>query len=97
MAMKTEAIFNVVYPLIVLVPIVTIVLVEEKPLTMGYIAIILMIISLFSMFYARYPLYKQKKFFYIGPGQLDKKHRSWYFFSYICLGISVVLSFLIVF
>jgi hypothetical protein len=94
--MKTEAIFNVTYPLLLLVPLFTIVLVEQQPLAMGYICIGLMIVSVLCLFYARIPLYKQKQFFNIGPSKLDKKHRNWYFFSYICLGISIVLSFLII-
>ncbi|MFZ2657234.1 MAG: hypothetical protein WAX69_20030, partial [Victivallales bacterium] len=32
----------------------------------------------------------------IGPSDLDPKHKKWYYFSYGCLAIAVVLAFLLI-
>ncbi len=66
------------------------------PLPLGYISIGLMAVSIVSLFYARLPLYKKMKFMTIGPSDLDSKHKKWYYFSYCCLGIAVVLAILLI-
>jgi hypothetical protein len=93
--MKNEAVFNLTFPAVVIGPIIVMMSLHYIPLTMGMVVIGLMIVSVASLFYARFPFYKERRFFKIGPGGLDRKHRKWYFFSYICLTIAIFILILL--
>jgi hypothetical protein len=43
------------------------------------------------LFAARLPLYKQRRFWTLGPGQLDRKHRRLYWLAHIFLAASLLL------
>jgi hypothetical protein len=43
------------------------------------------------LFMARLPLYRQRRFLTVGPGQLDRKHRRIYWLAYIMLAASLLL------
>jgi hypothetical protein len=40
---------------------------------------------------ARLPLYKQRRFWTIGPMQLDRKHRRIYWLAYVFVAVSLLL------
>jgi heme O synthase-like polyprenyltransferase len=94
--MKTEAIFNSIFPATMLGILILATSLRLIPLPLGYISIVLMIISVVCLFYARLPLYKKKKFLTIGPKDLDQNYRKLYYFSYSCLAIAVVLAVLLI-
>jgi len=94
--MKVEAINNLVFPVAVVGLLLLIISLHYIPLPLGFLAIGLMTGSIASLVYARFPLYKKKQFFKIGPEGLDQKHRKWYYISHACLIIAVFISILIV-
>jgi disulfide bond formation protein DsbB len=94
--MKAEAIFNSIFPATMIGILLLVISLHLIPLPLGYISIGLMVASIASLFYARLPLYKKKKFLTIGPKDLDQEHRKWYYFSYSCLVIAVVLAVLLI-
>lgn len=94
--MKVEAINNLVFPVAVVGLLLLIISLHYIPLPLGFLAIGLMTASIASLVYARFPPYKKKQFFKIGPEDLDQKHRKWYYVSYACLIIAVFISVLIV-
>ncbi len=55
---------------------------------------ILMVIGVFLLFFARFPLYRRKIFFSFGTAFLDKKHKTLYFISYAFIISGILLSFL---
>ncbi len=59
--------------------------------TAFYFALGAGIIGVLFLFFARLPLYRQKKFFTFGPRLLDPAHRRLYRFAYCFLGLSVFL------
>jgi hypothetical protein len=63
--------------------------------TMLYLALALAGIGAVLLFFARLPLYRQRRFFAIGPGTLDSKHRRLYRWAYGFIGCSVGLLLLL--
>lgn len=47
------------------------------------------------LFFARLPLYRQRKFLSFGPSQLNGIHRKLYWFSYLLVAISILLLVLL--
>ena len=43
------------------------------------------------LFLARLPLYRQRRFWTLGPRQLDRKHRWFYWLAYACIAGSLLL------
>jgi hypothetical protein len=63
--------------------------------TLVWFAFVLAAIGAALLFAARLPLYKQRRFFVIGPGDLDEKHRRIYRLAYRFIGVSVGLLILV--
>ena len=63
--------------------------------TLVWFALVLAAIGTALLFAARLPLYKQRRFFVIGPGDLDEKHRRLYRLAYKFIGSSVGLLILL--
>ena len=40
---------------------------------------------------ARLPLYREQRFWTVGPRKLDRKHRCFYWSAYACIGSSLLL------
>ena len=40
---------------------------------------------------ARLPLYRERRFWKVGPGQLDRKHRRFSWLAYVCITGSLLL------
>ena len=40
---------------------------------------------------ARLPLYRERRFWTVGPRQLDRKHRRFYWLAYACIAASLLL------
>jgi len=93
--MKAEAIFNSTFPIVLILALLLGMFLRCIPLPLGYISLGLMLVSAIALFYARFPLYKKRKFLSIGPKDLDPVHRKWYYFSYVCLGIAAGLAILL--
>ncbi|MFA6544595.1 MAG: hypothetical protein WCS99_09240 [Limisphaerales bacterium] len=51
----------------------------------------LVLVGVLLLFFARLPLYRQRRFLTFGPGQLAGVHRRLYFAAYVCLGFGVVM------
>jgi hypothetical protein len=49
------------------------------------------VIGAILLFAARLPLYKQRRFWTVGPTQLDRKHRRIYWLAYISFAASLLL------
>jgi len=49
------------------------------------------VIGAFLLSVARLPLYKQRRFWTVGPRQLDRKHRRLYWLAYIFIASSLLL------
>ena len=49
------------------------------------------VIGVFLLFVARLPLYKQRRFWVIGPMELDRKHRRIYWLAYALVVASLLL------
>jgi hypothetical protein len=49
------------------------------------------VVGAFLLFAARLPLYKQRRFWTVGPKQLDRKHRRLYWLAYIFFAASLLL------
>ncbi|MGA2788957.1 MAG: hypothetical protein ABSF60_15665 [Verrucomicrobiota bacterium] len=49
------------------------------------------VIGVVLLFVARLPLYKQRRFWIIGPMQLDRKHRHIYWLAYVFVAASLLL------
>jgi hypothetical protein len=60
-----------------------------------YAAIIGSVIGVVLLFFARLPLYRQRRFLTFGSSQLDSAHRRLYRVAYVFLGISILLLLLI--
>jgi len=58
---------------------------------MLYIALVLAFVGIVLLFVARLPLYRQRRFFTLGPGALDQKHRRIYWWAYIFISSGAVL------
>ena len=43
------------------------------------------------LFFARLPLYRQRRFLVFGPRELDKRHRRLYWWAYRFIAASIVL------
>ncbi len=63
--------------------------------TMLYIAVVLAAVGIVLLFIARFPLYRQRRFFSLGPGALDPKHRRIYWWAYVFIGCSGVMLVLL--
>jgi len=59
--------------------------------TMLYLAVVLAGIGIVLLFFARLPLYRQRRFFSIGSGALDPKHRRLYRWAYGFIGSGTIL------
>src|SRR5271166_4207423 len=49
------------------------------------------ILGVLLLFIARLPLYRARRFWTIGPGQLDLKHRGYYWLAYVAVTVSLFL------
>lgn len=49
------------------------------------------VVGVLLLFLARLPLYRQRRFFTVGPRLLDAPHRRLYWVSYCFVGVSVLL------
>ena len=58
---------------------------------LAYIAGSLGVIGVVLLFFARLPLYRQKKFFAFGPRQLTGTHRKLYWWAYAFIVPSVIM------
>jgi hypothetical protein len=63
--------------------------------TMLWVAGVLAGIGIVLLFFARLPLYRERRFFVIGPGALDQKHRRLYRWAYGLIGCSTLLLVLL--
>jgi len=63
--------------------------------TMLWVAVGLAIIGIVLLFIARLPLYRQRRFFTLGPGALDEPHRRIYRWAYRFIAASVLLLLLL--
>jgi hypothetical protein len=59
--------------------------------TLAYIALLFGMIGIMLLFFARLPLYKQRKFFTFGSRALDAPHRKLYHWAYVFVGACVLL------
>lgn len=48
-------------------------------------------IGIALLFIARLPLYRQRRFWAVGPRQLDRKHRLFYWLAYAFVTVSLLL------
>jgi hypothetical protein len=49
------------------------------------------IVGIMLLFISRLPLYRKRRFWTIGPKQLDQRHRRFYWLAYIMIIISLLL------
>ena len=63
--------------------------------TLLWAAIVIGAIGVVLLFFARLPLYRQRKFLSFGPRTLPAGHKKLYWFSYGFIGISIVVMALI--
>src|SRR5688572_15029417 len=56
--------------------------------TLLWIAAVLGFIGVVLLFFARLPLYRQRRFFTFGPRALDSRHRRLYAWAYFFVGAS---------
>ncbi len=56
-----------------------------------WIAVALGAIGTLLLFFARLPLYRQRRFLVLGPRELDDRHRRLYWWAYRFIGASIVL------
>ena len=61
-----------------------------------YASLLLACIGIVLLFFAKLPLYRQKKFFTIGARHLTGTHRKLYRLAYKFIGISIVLLLLVI-
>lgn len=47
------------------------------------------------LFVARFPLYRQHKFWTVGPRELDRKHRRFYWLAYSTVALSLFLLWIV--
>jgi len=59
--------------------------------TLFIVAVVMGLIGTGLLFVARLPLYRQRKFFSIGPRELDARHRKLYKAAYFFIVPSIVL------
>jgi len=65
-------------------------------LTLFWFALVCAFIGIVSLFVAKLPLYRQGRYFTLGPGALPEKHRSLYWIAYVFIVTGVlVMLFLI--
>ena len=65
--------------------------------TLVILALLLGTIGTVLLFFARLPLYRQRRFLAFGPRELDAKHRALYRRAYGIIGASIVLLLLLVY
>lgn len=92
--MKSEAIFNATQPLVIIVPLFFCIVISNYPVPFGLVSFGLMIFSVILLFYARLPLYRRGEFFKMGPSAIEKARLKWYYASYVCLFISIIMALL---
>ncbi len=63
--------------------------------TLVYVALLFGIIGIMLLFFARLPLYKQRKFFTFGSRALDAPHRKLYHWAYVFVGACVLLMIML--
>jgi len=56
-----------------------------------YSALGLAVIGTVLLFFARFPLYRQHRFWTAGPRELDRNHRRLYWLAYLFVASSIVL------
>ena len=49
------------------------------------------VVGIFLLFIARLPLYRERRFWTVGPRQLDGKHRRVYWLAYACVTVGLLL------
>ncbi len=49
------------------------------------------ILGVLLLLLARLPLYRERRFWTVGPRELDRKHRRFYWLAYACVASSLVL------
>lgn len=59
--------------------------------TPAYAAGAIALVGVILLFFARLPLYRQRKFLAIGPRQLDRAHRKLYWMAYALIVPSVLM------
>jgi hypothetical protein len=47
------------------------------------------------LFLARLPLYRARRFWTVGPRQLDRKHRRYYWLAYVAVTVSLLLLWIV--
>jgi hypothetical protein len=53
------------------------------------------IVGVLLLFIARLPLYRERRFWTLGPRQLDEKHRRFYWMAYIAVAVSLLLFWIV--
>ena len=49
------------------------------------------VVEILLLFIARHPLYRQRRFWTVGPRQLDRRHRRFYWLAYASVTASLLL------
>lgn len=68
----------------------------SQPFPQAIIVPFLMIAGAGSIFVARLPLYRQGKFWSVGPQALPQKSRKWYWAGYALFGVGAVWTLLFI-
>jgi hypothetical protein len=53
------------------------------------------VVGIILLFIARLPLYRQRRFWTVGPRQLDGKHRRFYQLAYASVAVSLLLLWVV--
>jgi hypothetical protein len=53
------------------------------------------VLGVLLLFIARLPLYRARRFWTLGPRQLDRKHRRYYWLAYVAVTVSLLLLWIV--
>lgn len=94
--MKAEAIINMTMPLTVVSAISLAIAVACHPVPFGYASLASMLVGACLLGAARWPLYRQRRFFSWGSKGLDRMHRTMYRCAYLMLWAGITLALLLI-
>ena len=63
--------------------------------TLYALGVVAGVVGIILPFIARLPLYRAHRFWTLGPGQLDRKHRRFYWLAYASVALSLLLLWVV--
>lgn len=89
--------FHLIMPLATLVTMTLVsklITTAARHLELGWVGLAVSLVAVVLLFVARLPLYRQRRWFTMGPRHLSGIHRRLYFAAYLVLSIGAVLMLL---